>query len=166
MKTLIVVRHAEAAPGSVFQKDFDRPLTKEGRAEAARMGNLLREKGCHVDIILASPAARTHETAAIIAEATGCPPEKIKLEKGIYNGPPEDLKDAVSHGEVPEEANTLLLIAHNPGISWFALAAAPELRMNYLPPCGMVGLQLNIRRWKDFSFSGNTLLFFDFPKNT
>ena len=63
---LILVRHAEAAPG---EPDESRPLTPEGRDVARELaGRLAAERP---DAVLSSPLLRARETADAIAAAAG-----------------------------------------------------------------------------------------------
>jgi phosphohistidine phosphatase SixA len=59
---LILVRHAEAAPG---EPDELRPLTRAGRDAARELGERL--VGERPDAVLCSPLLRARETAAAIA---------------------------------------------------------------------------------------------------
>ena len=58
---LVIVRHAEAAPG---EPDELRPLTPEGRETARALGERLAGEGLRPDAVLTSPLLRARETAA------------------------------------------------------------------------------------------------------
>jgi phosphohistidine phosphatase len=60
---LVIVRHAEAAPGD---PDELRPLTPEGREQARALGRELRERGVAADAVVTSPLLRARETAAAL----------------------------------------------------------------------------------------------------
>ena len=70
---LVVVRHAEAAPG---EPDELRTLTPDGRNAARALGERLAEGG--LDAVLTSPLLRARETGAAIAKAAGlkCEPDE------------------------------------------------------------------------------------------
>jgi phosphohistidine phosphatase len=57
---LVLIRHAEAAPGD---PDELRVLTHNGREQARRLGDHLRAEGIVPDAILSSPLLRARETA-------------------------------------------------------------------------------------------------------
>ena len=63
---VILVRHAEAAPG---EPDALRPLTPAGHDTARALGTVLARE--HPDAVVTSPLRRARETAAAIAEAAG-----------------------------------------------------------------------------------------------
>jgi phosphohistidine phosphatase SixA len=67
---LILVRHAEAAPG---HPDELRALTPAGRDAARALGERLR--GAEPDAVISSPLLRARETAEPIARAVGVEPE-------------------------------------------------------------------------------------------
>jgi len=161
MKTLVAIRHAEASFAA--QNDFERILTMKGKVDAAMMGHSLQGRNIKPDLIIASPAQRTLETAEILAQNLSYPVENILEQKKMYNGSSDDLATVLLSSDISDEINTIFMIAHNPGISRFAYNCAPEFIISHLPPCGMVGLKTAINHWADFSFANNTFLFFDFP---
>jgi phosphohistidine phosphatase len=130
MKQLLLLRHAhatEAAPGGI---DIDRPLSARGRAEALAAACSIVAAGLRCDALLASPALRTRQTAAIVAGELKLA-EPARFAASIYLGDAQALLDALNaHAN---GATTVLLVAHNPGISELAqrMQAAPpaiELR--------------------------------------
>ncbi len=78
MKTLYILRHAEAAPGS---PDEQRHLTDKGRTQAKQVGQAMREKGWHPATIFCSPATRTKQTW----EGLDLSGPKPDFKKDIYN---------------------------------------------------------------------------------
>ncbi|HEY3809543.1 MAG TPA: histidine phosphatase family protein [Steroidobacteraceae bacterium] len=130
MKQLLLLRHAHAQQSSPGGVDIDRPLSARGRAEALAAARSIVAAGLHCDALLASPALRTRQTAAIVAGELGLA-EPLRLAASIYLGDAEALLEAL--GTHADGAASLLLVAHNPGISELAqrLQAAPpaiELR--------------------------------------
>lgn len=66
----LIVRHGNTfAPGEAPRRigaATDLPLVESGRAQALRLADHFRERGWRFDRVLASPLARTRETAALI----------------------------------------------------------------------------------------------------
>jgi phosphohistidine phosphatase len=125
---LVIVRHAEAAPGS---PDELRPLTPTGRDHARSLGLELREQGIQPDAIVSSPLLRARETAAALG--LGTPEVDERLAPGAS---PADIRDvAVGRGE------TIVVVAHQPdcGQAAAALTGGPEPAF---PPGGYVRLEL------------------------
>ena len=107
---LIVVRHAEAAPG---EPDHLRPLTDAGRAAARALGEQLA--GESIDAIVSSPLVRARETAEAIAQAAGL---QIELDDRLAPGTTvDDIRTAIQgRGE------TVVTVGHQPDCSEIVLA--------------------------------------------
>ena len=71
MRELILLRHAHAEPAAAGLDDIDRPLSREGQAEAEAAGRWLKEHGHLPDRILCSPARRARETLEQVLLAIG-----------------------------------------------------------------------------------------------
>ena len=67
-RRLTLIRHANAEQDSDV-RDFERPLSRKGQNEALEMARRFQERGLIPDLILASAATRTRETAETFAKA-------------------------------------------------------------------------------------------------
>jgi phosphohistidine phosphatase len=111
-RRLVILRHAKSEwPDGVA--DRKRPLAGRGRREAPLAGRWLNEHVGELDLVLCSPAQRTRETWAWVAEELDAVPE-MRIEDRLYPGSTKNLLAAVR--QVPGEAGTVLLIGHNPGL--------------------------------------------------
>lgn len=117
-KTLYLVRHAKAESPAPMFKDFERELTGEGYIDAARMASFLRHKGAKVDRMVASSAFRTRQTAQVFAEQLHFDWDHIELFDNLYDSGARAYISAVNG--TPENVTALMLIGHNPDISYFA----------------------------------------------
>ncbi|HET6944157.1 MAG TPA: histidine phosphatase family protein [Gaiellaceae bacterium] len=126
---LLIVRHAEAAPGS---PDELRTLTPAGRAEARALGRRLRDARLVPDAVVTSPLLRARETA--VALGLGEPTVDERLAPGAA---PEDIREAAA-----DRGTTVLVVGHQPdcGQAAAAFAGGPEPS---LPPCGHVLVELD-----------------------
>jgi phosphohistidine phosphatase len=125
---LLIVRHAEAAPGD---PDELRPLTATGREHARELGRRLRAEGLAPDAVITSPLLRARETAAALG--LGEPEVDERLAPGAT---PLDVREAaLLRGE------TVVVVGHQPdcGRAVAALAGGPEPPF---PPCGTALLEL------------------------
>jgi len=111
MKSLLILRHAEAAPGGV---DLDRKLTRKGQAQARTLGTWLRERAINPDRIVSSAAVRARETADAVAAAAGWTTQ-VSRSKVLYNADCDDLLAYAK--DQPLDVTTLLLVAHAPGVA-------------------------------------------------
>jgi len=106
---LVLIRHAEAAPGD---PDELRVLTPGGREQARRLGEHLRADGIVPDAILSSPLLRARETAEGLG--FGAPEASEALAPGAT---PEGVRAAVAgRGE------TVIVVGHQPDCSRIAAA--------------------------------------------
>ena len=105
---LIVVRHAEAAPG---EPDELRRLTPEGRDRARALADRLPR----ADAVLSSPLVRARETAEPIARAAGVPVEAD--ERLAPGASPEGVLEAVAG-----RGATIVVVGHQPDCGHIAAA--------------------------------------------
>ncbi|NDV02238.1 SixA phosphatase family protein [Pseudoroseicyclus tamaricis] len=121
MKTLILTRHAKS-DWSQDADDHSRPLNKRGRRAAPLLGQWLQQTGHLPDLVLCSDAKRTRETLALIlAEWASWPP--VRQRKSLYQASAARILE-ILRGETT--AQTIQVIAHNPGIGALAQALLAE----------------------------------------
>jgi phosphohistidine phosphatase len=126
---LVLVRHAEAAPG---KPDELRTLTPEGRKQAQQLGERLRSQGIEPDAaVLTSPLLRARETAEALGFGT------VEAHEGLAPGATEDdVRDAVAgRGE------TVVVVGHQPDCGRIAAALGDGTEPEF-PPAGVVVLDL------------------------
>jgi phosphohistidine phosphatase len=119
MKRLILLRHAKAERSAPSGRDFDRPLSPRGLNDAARVGRALAAAGLIPDVVLVSASTRTVQTWAQASPAL--PDARVQVRQDLYNAAPEHLQ-AVANAE--QDAQTVMVIAHNPGIGALAYELA------------------------------------------
>lgn len=118
-RTLILMRHAKQS--ALAARDHERPLTDEGREAAHRVGLALVRDGAAPDHALSSTALRCRQTwESVSASFDATPP--ASFEPALYNATAAGLLDGIA--SVDERVDTLLLLAHNPGISVLAIELA------------------------------------------
>ena len=113
---LILVRHAEAAPG---EPDDLRPLTEAGRATARALAEQVAAE--QPDAVLCSPLLRARETAEAIARAAGVP---VEVDERLAPGATaDDLREAVAG-----RGDTIVAIGHQPDCTEILLDLTGEER--------------------------------------
>jgi phosphohistidine phosphatase len=120
MRRLILLRHAKAHRDDPAG-DRARALTERGRADAARAGEWLRAQALSPDLALVSDARRARETMECVAPALARPPH-LRVDPKLYLADAPALLRAIR--AAPEQARTILVVGHNPGIAELALALA------------------------------------------
>jgi phosphohistidine phosphatase len=161
MKKLILMRHAKSGWDNPDQKDFNRELNKRGIRNAPEMGLRLKEKNWPVDLVVSSLATRAKHTAQLVCAAYGYPEKEIDYRIDVYEAQINDLKQVLQ--SIEDTASSVLLIGHNPGMSYFADYLANCGHIN-LPTAGMIYMHLDIKTWKELKPGCGKLVEFDFPK--
>lgn len=159
-RTLILMRHAKSSWDDFMQPDHARPLNARGRTSAAAMGEWLTDNNYLPDELLCSTAERTRETYArlgVLAATT-------RYEDALYHAGADVMLGVLQTAQ----ANTVLMLGHNPGIAYFAemLAHKPanHPRFSDYPTCATTVLSFDIDSWSDVKFSQGTVLNFAIPR--
>ena len=118
---LILTRHAKSSWDDLMMDDHDRPLNKRGRAAATAVGQWLAARGYVPVEAIVSSSERTRETWDLAAQAFETHTE-LTIRPDLYHAEPEALLAALraARGEV------VIMIAHNPGIAYFAQGLVQE----------------------------------------
>lgn len=119
MRELILLRHAHAESAAPGQDDIDRPLSRQGIAEAEAAGAWLKQHGYLPDRILASPARRARETLEQVLQTLGYV-EQLQ-DARIYDATPGTLMQVAD--EHRGQAR-VLIVGHNPGLEQMAALLA------------------------------------------
>ena len=113
MKRLVLLRHAKAIPAAPDLDDRDRRLADRGRSDAIRIGQFLKEESCVPELVLCSTALRTRETLDLVVPQLGAAPV-IHLLPELYLARWLTIVNLVR--QVREKADTMMIVAHNPGL--------------------------------------------------
>ena len=160
MKKIIFIRHAKSDWSSPELSDFDRPLNKRGLRDAPDMG--MRLQNTKPDIILLSNAKRTRQTIDLIIENAGWTDIR-RVEKDIFYLASESVYlNEISASD--NQLNTLVICAHNPGITSVINSLSGENITN-VPTCGLAIITFELDEWSAISSNSGSLAHFDFPKN-
>lgn len=115
MRRLFLLRHAQAAPAQNTE-DKHRPLTKEGAAQAAALGRIMKAKGYIPDFVICSPARRAQQTMRRIFDATGEIPAASPAV--AYYSTVGQLYEMLK--QIDSNKRSVLLVSHNPSIHGLA----------------------------------------------
>ena len=114
MKRLILMRHAKTERRAASGDDMDRALTPAGRTAAASIAHALAAAGLIPDVALVSPALRTQQTFEALAAVI--PDVRLQTGPDLYDAPADVLRAAAEGAD----ADTVLVVAHNPGVGLLA----------------------------------------------
>ena len=161
MKTLVLIRHAKSDWQDSEIKDFDRPLSDRGNADAPVMAKELHRLGLKPDLIISSPANRAITTAGFFARKFGYSEDKIKQEAIIYNGSYQNYIQVIN--SVNNDIDCIFLLGHNPEIS---VTASCLLNNFYeqVPTAACICIDFDIDDWNEIETEKGKLRFFLYPK--
>lgn len=161
MKTLYLVRHAKSSWDHPGLSDFDRPLMPKGITKSKKIIDFLVDRNIRPDLMVSSPAVRAFETAKLFAKGLGYAPDKIKVDKKIYDGYYDRILDVIF--ETGNEAQSLMMFGHNPTLSHLAnLFIHPGIEP--LTTSAVAAILFNTDRWEDIPAAQSEKVFVVYPK--
>ena len=168
MKRLLLLRHAKSDWSSALP-DHQRQLNPRGQQAAARMGRYIADEHLNPDKVLCSPATRAAETWRLVHQSLSANLEASYLD-AIYDfGSGTSLLDILrEHGG---DAQTLMLIGHNPSIEGLASllsgtgdeTALASLARKY-PTAGLAAIEFDFEDWQEINAGSGNLQRFVRPK--
>ena len=161
MKTLYLVRHAEAVGRKKGLPDFERSLVRKGAKEAKRMARRLVKAGRSPELLVSSPANRAIETAHIFADTMGYDVEKVLLKQEIYDS--EDSAGLMqSVTSMQDDCNAIALFGHDPSLSQLASRILSGFD-GPVPKAGIVAVTFDVDSWRDIQSQPGRASAFYFP---
>ncbi|PEG40034.1 hypothetical protein CQY20_09065 [Mycolicibacterium agri] len=163
-RTLLLLRHAKSdyPPGVT---DHERPLAARGRREAALAGDWLRANTPPVDLVLCSTATRTRETLS--RTRIDAP---VRYRDRLYDATPGTVIEEINLAD--PEAETLLVIGHEPAMSSVALGlataegsnttAAEHISMKF--PTSAIAVLRTAQPWDQLTLNSAALVTFHVPR--
>ncbi len=161
MKEICLVRHAKSSWKYPALDDFERPLNKRGRKNAALMGQVIRRLRFSADLMITSPASRAAMTARTLAFEINYPLESIQYLATVYESNETDLLHFIR--ELDDNLQTVMLIGHNPTITGLANSLG-NFPISNIPTCGICCLALSINSWSEIKKKTGQLKYFEYPK--
>ena len=170
MKTLTVLRHAKSSWDDAVARDFDRPLNARGQKAAATVGRHMRSEGLSFDHVVASPAVRIVETVEQVEAGYGSALAPA-WDRRIYLASASTLMDVIH--ELPNGADSALLIGHNPGLEDLVLMLVPDRVGDLLrdsveekfPTAALAVLTFDTGDWSAIRSSAGSLIRFVRPRD-
>jgi phosphohistidine phosphatase len=168
MARLLLLRHSKTERAEGGERDRDRKLTAQGRADAPAIGAYMARHGLTPDVALTSPAARAEETFQLVAAELKKQPRVVRDER-IYNASAEMLFRLMRESR---DAKALLLVGHNPGLHDVALrliaSGDTEMREHLnekLPTSGLVVIDFAFDDWSRLHATSGRLERFVSPRS-
>ena len=116
---LLLLRHAKSSWDDPTLADHERPLAPRGCRAAKLISRHLRDERFDISLVLCSSARRAVETVGLVA-----PTGELQIQPGLYRASADQL---LAHlRRVPPEAETVMLVGHNPAIQELAADLAGD----------------------------------------
>lgn len=142
---LTLMRHGRAEGNDPRLADFDRSLDRRGISEVIAMGQRMAGRGRTPELLLASPAARTVQTAQILLREFDGATVELRLEPRLYLASADTLLESIR--QRGGQTTHLMLVGHNPGITDFARWLAPGFDLPGFETAATCTLTLQCASW-------------------
>ena len=160
MKKLYIVRHAKSSWEYNGISDHDRPLKKRGINDAHLVSKILSKKIDRPDVFISSSANRALHTGIIFCENFGYPLANLNISKQLYSFSDGYLIKTVK--ALDDSFNSAIIFSHDHGINFFVNKYGNK-PIAHVTTCGVIGLEFNIKYWKNLKKGTTTLV--KFPKH-
>ena len=161
MKTLILLRHADANSNNRYAEDHSKVLSRRGEQDVFEMALRLLELNIAPTSCLSSTATRTVSTAKKIINTLNLSTDILKTDSRLYLATHSDVLKVIEEQE--NSISELLVIGHNPGLTNLANHLLPSLYLEKFPTTGILAIQANTQYWLEVSQSKPSLLYYDYP---
>jgi phosphohistidine phosphatase len=121
MPFFVLMRHAHAQHTEPGMRDFDRPLSQAGYAEANSSLKLFQATGLQITKVFCSPSRRTKDTLACVRQTIPINDGAIIIEPSLYSG---EVTAYQNLGSTIPPDDVAMFIGHNPMIERFAFDLA------------------------------------------
>ena len=150
MKSIYLVRHADAHAGHSYDSDHDRELTADGAGDARRLGRFLAATDQIPDRIFTSSAVRAEETATLLPDGGQWMADvPIEARRNLYEGGVQDVLETIQG--IDSSARAVLLVGHQPTWGEVVRRLAGDARIR-VPTGTGVRIDLDIDAWTDAAF--------------
>jgi len=162
-RRLILTRHAKSAWDDPALDDHDRPLNGRGRRAARELGDWLASRGYLPEEVLCSSALRTRETWATVAATPLEVIPALRILPDLYHASADRMLALLQRAE----ADTVMMIGHNPGIAELAslLPATPPAHADFrrYPTAATLVVDFQGPGWADIRPGAGSVLDFFIP---
>lgn len=149
------MRHAKAEQGNFETSDFNRKLADKGKIDANSAAKVLKTHLHKIDLIVTSSSKRTAKTAKIVAENFDIDKKEIVFVDELYEAETNAYIHVIRNLS-DMDANTVLLVGHNPTIGAMA-AIMSDFKIQEFKPGSFAVFQIPLDTWKLFKIEESKL---------
>jgi len=142
MKTLYIMRHPHKETIEQAQDDFDIKLSKKGVEDAQEMAERLYSLGIVPDLIVASPANRTRETAEIVSRVFDYR-KNIMYNEVLFEAFVNEIYETITY--TFDTVDSMFLIGHNPSLT--ALTITLDVYKEEIKPGEVLRIDFDTDSW-------------------
>jgi len=153
MKTLLLIRHAEAEWGDIGQADIRRSLTERGRQQAKQTAQHICKKNLNPNMIFSSTAKRAAMTTHLLVSTIDNPTPQIQWSDNLYLAESELLFSMAKQAD--NAIQTLAIVAHNPGLSELTNQLLQQAKHD-MSPASVAAISWPVQQWQDISLGSAT----------
>ncbi|WP_085584962.1 SixA phosphatase family protein [Thalassospira mesophila] len=161
MKTLLLLRHAKSSWADPGRADHDRDLNARGEKAAPVMGRFLYKQNLIPDLVWCSTAQRTVQTVGLLGRSFANE-AKVIYARDMYMATETALLKCLH--QTHDEAATVLMVGHNPGLESFAMQLAgvdenglrDDMAAKY-PTCALCQFEFDVDAWGDVGWGQGRL---------
>lgn len=162
MKTLTIMRHADAESAKYGEKDIHRKLSEKGHSEVKLLTGFYSKVYAETpDRLEVSPARRTLETAEYFRKIWGVSYRGYQVNENIYEASVSQLLDII-HGW-DDSIQRGMIVGHNPSLLSLINLLIDHRPLHNLPPAGLAILQSDAE-WEDWKSCSASLRIFTSPE--
>lgn len=162
-KILYIIRHAKSKHAYPGELDFSRPLNERGIREVLKMADRMIDIKDKADKIFCSSALRTKQTAIGLCTAWGINQNKIQFVDELYHATEDVLSRFIT--SINKKCNTVLIVGHNPGITDFVNEVSDTFKIDDVPTCGTLGIEIESESWETFVEADKKISFWSYPNH-
>ncbi len=159
MKTLYIMRHSQKKEMKNNEDDhFDLELSEKGIQQTYDIANRLKELTVYPDLIVASPAMHTRQTAQIIKEVLEHK-KNVMYNEVLYQAFLNELIETISY--TFDSVNELFIVGHNPSLAMLAYNFVSfKQEFDY---GNVLKIEFNCNSWIDIENSNAKLIWIEKP---
>ena len=144
VRKIFLLRHGQATYPDLVMEDFERPLTSQGVQKINDLGTKLVEKNILPNLIYCSPSLRTQQTLGQLTLASKLECD-VEMVEEMYEASVNTLFKLLTESESLVEA--VMLIAHNPGLTYLAEYLTGE-DVGAIDPGDLLILEFAVGGWE------------------
>ena len=150
MKSIILIRHTKSDWSNIVA-DFDRPIRADRQNDAVLIAKEIARRNAIPQMLMASPARRTMQTAELITAVWKMVYKDITTAKELYEGSVQDILNVINGCD--EKYDAISVVCHNPAITKF-INQYSDSTIDNVSTTGAGLIFYEVNKWQDIDAKG------------